>query len=134
MLHPSSKVFICYDLFLPECDKQLQDEIRRGYTFKRPMHQIVRRGDIYHITRNKELEQVVAEQYSDMRRHDLGPLPLFSDYQSPPLYIDGRRVEDWDDWDEEHGPGEPDEVNQSSPANLGNGGTEDQPANKETSK
>lgn len=138
MLPTSSKVFICYDLFLSGCDKQLRDEIHRSFTFERPVHQIVRRGDIYHITRNKELEQIVAEQYSGMRRFDLGPLPLFADYQNPPFFIDGRRVEDYGQEEdehnsgesEEHAPSEPGEVKHDSPANFGDVGTEHLPTNE----
>lgn len=122
MLRTSSTVYICYDLFLAGCDKQLRDEIRKSFTFKRPVHQIVRRGDVYHITRNMETEQIVDGQYRAMRKMDLGPLPLFSDLQNPPLFIDGRHVEEDEQQEEEHRLSEPDEVKENSLPNSGHTG------------
>ncbi|KAJ5549384.1 hypothetical protein N7513_006618 [Penicillium frequentans] len=124
MLHTSTRVYICYDLFLAECDKQLRDEIHESFILKRPIHQVVKKGNVYHIAMKKGMEQLVAEQYLGMRSFDSGPLPLFSDYQNPPLYIDGRRV-DRRQLEDEHSPGQAnEEVEQNSLANLGDGGTE----------
>lgn len=125
MLNSSTRVYICYDLFLAECDKQLRDEIHGSFTLKRPIHEVVKRGNVYHIAMKKGMEQIVAEQYLGMRSFDLGPLPLFSDLQNPPLYIEGRCVEDCRQQVEEHGPERAsEEVDQNSLANLGDGGTE----------
>ncbi|KAJ5797529.1 uncharacterized protein N7503_006825 [Penicillium pulvis] len=125
MLRSSTRVYICYDIFLAECDKQLRDEIHKSFIPKRPIHQVVKSGNVYHIAMKKGMEQIVAEQYLGMRSSDSGPLPLFSDLQNPPLYIDGRRVEDWGQQEEEHSPERAsEEVELNSLANLGDGGTE----------
>lgn len=134
MLHTSSRVYICYDLFLAECDKQLRDEIHESFILTRPVHQVVKTGNVYHIAMKKGLEQMVAEQYLGMRDFDSGPLPLFSDLQNPPLYIDGRRV-DRREMEEGYSPERAsEEVEQNSLANLGDGGTEQRLADEDNAK
>jgi hypothetical protein len=53
MLNSSTRVYICYDLFHAECDKQLRDEIQGSFTLQRPIHQVVKKGDVYHIAMKK---------------------------------------------------------------------------------
>ncbi|KAJ5538670.1 hypothetical protein N7494_008149 [Penicillium frequentans] len=119
-----SRSYICYDLFLAECDKQSRDEIHESFILTRPIHQVVKKGNVYHIAMKKGMEQLVAERYLGMRSFDSGPLPLFSDYQNPPLYIDGRRVDRRELEEGYSSERASEEVEQNSLANLGDGGTE----------
>ncbi|OQE16618.1 hypothetical protein PENFLA_c027G09417 [Penicillium flavigenum] len=94
MLGLRDLVYICYDLFLDECDKQVRTEISESFSTERPIHQITRKGDVYIMRRDERVDGKVARQYARMRSIDKGPLPFFSDLTDPPFYNEhGRRIE-----------------------------------------
>jgi hypothetical protein len=93
MLGLRDLIYICYDLFLDECDEQVRTEISESFSTERPIHQITRKGKVYIMRRDERLDGRVAEQYARMRSIDKGPLPFFSDLTDPPFYNDGRRIE-----------------------------------------
>lgn len=98
MLGAPSVVYICYDLFLDECDEQLRTEISQSFHMKRPIHQITQKGKVYIMRRDERADARVAEQYLDMSSIDKGPRPFFSDLKHPPFYDEnGRRIENWED-------------------------------------
>lgn len=98
MLGAPSVVYICYDLFLDECDERLRTEISESFHTKRPIHQITQKGKVYIMRRDERADARVAEQYLDMSSIDKGPRPFFSDLKHPPFYDEnGRRIEDWED-------------------------------------
>lgn len=99
MLGSPNIVYICYDLFLAECDKQLQSQISGSFQLKRPIHSISRKGKVYIIRRDQRVDDRVAGHYLDMGSIDKGPRPYFSDLQNPPYYDEnGQRIENWREW------------------------------------
>jgi hypothetical protein len=93
MLGLRNIVYIFYDLFLHECDKQVRTEITESFSKKRPIHMITRKGKVYIMRRDERRDEDVANQYTRMSSIDKGPLPYFSDLTDPPFYSDGRRIE-----------------------------------------
>ncbi|KAJ5459240.1 hypothetical protein N7530_011184 [Penicillium desertorum] len=97
MLGLRNIVYIFYDLFLHECDKQVRTEITESFSKKRPIHMITRKGKVYIMRRDKRRDEDVANQYTRKSSIDKGPLPYFSDLTDPPFYSDGRRIERWEE-------------------------------------
>ncbi|KAK3291987.1 uncharacterized protein B0H64DRAFT_408663 [Chaetomium fimeti] len=83
--------FICYDVFLNECDGQARNQFSQSP--QQPIHEIIKRGNSCHVIRSKRMDDTVAAQYGRMQEVDNGPRPYFADSRYPPLYVDGRRVE-----------------------------------------
>ncbi|KAL2150896.1 hypothetical protein VTH82DRAFT_5994 [Thermothelomyces myriococcoides] len=83
--------FICYDLFLHECDKDSQSQFSQNPN--KPIYEIIKRGNNYHVIRSKRLDDMVASEYKNLQECDHGPQPYFVDTLFPPLYVDGRRIE-----------------------------------------
>ncbi|KXG51415.1 uncharacterized protein PGRI_094270 [Penicillium griseofulvum] len=91
-------VYICYDLFLDECDKQLRAEISDTIPSQRPIHIITRRAKVFIVRRDERMDVKVAGRYMDMSNLDKGPRTFFSDLSDPPVYAeDGRRIESWEE-------------------------------------
>jgi hypothetical protein len=110
--------FFCYDVFLQECDEQVRDEVAQKA--QQPIHEIIKRGNVYHVIRRKHLDALVAAHYQNMMDVDKGPRPYFADELHPPIYVDGKRIErskngspdpdepegwDWDEWERVTRPG-----------------------------
>jgi hypothetical protein len=94
MLRLRNVVYIFYDLFLDECDKQVRTEITESFHTKRPIHAITRKGKVYIMRRDERADKDVAQQYAHMSSIDKGPRPFFSDLADPPFYNEhGRRIE-----------------------------------------
>ena len=87
LLNRRPYALICYDLFLYECDEQARNNINKDVYL--PVYVIVKRGNVYHVRRDKKSDATVAIQYVDFQNFDKGPLPYFSDYKNPPLYDGG---------------------------------------------
>ncbi|CAG8886308.1 unnamed protein product [Penicillium egyptiacum] len=97
MLGSPNIVYICYDLFLDECDERIRTEISESVT-KRPIHQITQKGKVYIMRRDERLDVKVAQRYVHMSTVDKGPRPFFSDLKDPPFYNEhGRRIESWEE-------------------------------------
>ena len=73
--------YICYDLFLNERDERVRAEIDRS--LERPIHEVTKSGNTYHLRRNKRMDEVVAASYTNMHSLDKGPRPYFSDSMYP---------------------------------------------------
>lgn len=85
LLNKRSNALVCFDLFFEECNERA----RR----MQPVHEVSKRGNVYHVRRSKELDAMVASEYMSMYNADKGPRPFFSDSMNPPLYDGGVRVE-----------------------------------------
>ncbi|KAH6618337.1 hypothetical protein B0J18DRAFT_437114 [Chaetomium sp. MPI-SDFR-AT-0129] len=86
------RAYICYDLFLDGFDEHVRLEIERS--IERPIYLIIRRGDILHVNRgNKGVDAMVADELKDIGQFDKGPRPYFVDAMNPPLYSEGKRIE-----------------------------------------
>ncbi|KAL2162225.1 hypothetical protein VTH06DRAFT_7138 [Thermothelomyces fergusii] len=83
--------FICYDLFLRECDEDARSRFSQDP--HQPIHQVIKRAKSYHVIRSRRLDDRVAKEYKHLQEYDKGPRPYFVDPLYPPLYVDGRRVE-----------------------------------------
>ncbi|KAH9889192.1 hypothetical protein F4778DRAFT_394941 [Xylariomycetidae sp. FL2044] len=83
---------ICYDLFLDGFDEHIRLEIERS--IERPIFLVIRRGDTLHVNRgNKGVDAMVADEWKFIGKLDKGPRPYFVDRMNPPLYSDGKRIE-----------------------------------------
>ncbi|KAJ5854673.1 hypothetical protein N7534_007216 [Penicillium rubens] len=95
MLRTRNVIYICYDLFLNECDQRIRSEISESGT-KRPIHYITQKGKVYIMRRDERLDAKVAQRYVHMNGVDKGPRPFFSDLKHPPFYNQhGQRIENW---------------------------------------
>ncbi|KAH6623715.1 hypothetical protein F5144DRAFT_595837 [Chaetomium tenue] len=83
--------FICYDLFLHECDEEARNQFSQNT--QRPIHEIIKRGNSCHVIRSKRMDGPVATKYRRLQQSDNGPRPYFADSLYPALYVDGRRIE-----------------------------------------
>lgn len=93
MLGLRNIVYICYDLFLDECDQDFRAEISENIHLKRPIHVIHRKNKVFIIQRDPRADAEVLQQYLDMRKADKGRRPLFSDLKHPPVFDEnGHRV------------------------------------------
>lgn len=87
-----NRAYICYDLFLDGLDEHIRLEIERS--IERPIFLISRRGDVLHVNRGKKgVDAMVADELKDIGEFDKGPRPYFVDVMNPPLYCDGKRIE-----------------------------------------
>ena len=97
MLRTRNVIYICYDLFLNECDQRIRSEISESGT-KRPIHYITQKGKVYIMRRDERLDAKVAQRYVHMSSVDKGPRPFFSDLKHPPFYNQhGQRIENWEE-------------------------------------
>ena len=113
LLRGQSYAFLCFDVFLEDCDGRVRREIDQS--LEQPIHDISRRGNVHYVRRHKGLDAIVAREYRRKRSLDKGPRPYFADFQNPPLYDGGVRVErpengeleedNWSDEDESDGDG-----------------------------
>lgn len=84
VLKPNA-VYICFDLFLGECDEQRRKEISEDFKSKRPIHSIARRPNVCIMWRDERMDERVARQYSHMSNVDKGTRPFFFfDFANPP--------------------------------------------------
>lgn len=91
-------VYICYDLFLDECDAGLRAEISENFDLKRPIHMMTRKHKVFIIRRDERADARVLHQYLDMSRFDKGPRPFFSDSKHPPVFDhNGHRMIEWEE-------------------------------------
>ncbi|KAJ5712802.1 hypothetical protein N7493_009270 [Penicillium malachiteum] len=88
------RVYICYDLFLDGCDKELRDKIQEDYSVRRAIYQVSERKDAYVMSRSIQMDSYVVEEYKRLSADDKGPLPLFYYTVFPPFYDNGQRRED----------------------------------------
>ncbi|KAG2420026.1 hypothetical protein HFD88_004824 [Aspergillus terreus] len=95
MIGSPNIVYICFDLFLDECDERLRTEISEDFRTQRPIHYIIQKRRLFYVRRDERADQQVAGQYSWMSCLDKGPRPFFSDLANPPVYHNGRRIEDF---------------------------------------
>ncbi|KFA80861.1 hypothetical protein S40288_11501 [Stachybotrys chartarum IBT 40288] len=84
-LRRQGRFFICYDLFLGECNER--DKIVQST--HRSIHLISKTGDEYHLARGKGWDAQVAYEYESLKKLDKGPLPFFTDLENPPAYEEG---------------------------------------------
>ncbi|KAI5456809.1 hypothetical protein BGZ63DRAFT_408948 [Mariannaea sp. PMI_226] len=86
------RAYICYDLFLDGFDEHIRLEIEQS--IERPIYLVTKRGDIHHVNRgNKGVDAMVADELKDIGEFDKGLRPYFVDAMNPPLYCDGKRIE-----------------------------------------
>ncbi|EAQ83165.1 predicted protein [Chaetomium globosum CBS 148.51] len=52
--------FICYDLFIHECDEEARNQFSQNT--QRPIHEIIKRGNSCHVIRSKRMDSPVANQ------------------------------------------------------------------------
>ena len=98
MLGTPNVVYICYDLFLDECDERLLKDISENFHMKRPIHMITQKGKLYIMRRDERMDAMVVQDYLEKSSIDKGPRPFFSDLKHPPFYDEhGRRIENWED-------------------------------------
>jgi hypothetical protein len=98
MIGSPSVVYICYDLFLGECDEQLRTKVSESFHMKRPIHYIIQKGKSFFMRRDERMDERVAKQYVDMSSIDKRPRPFFSDLQNPPFYDEnGQHIENWEE-------------------------------------
>ncbi|KAI1495888.1 hypothetical protein F5X99DRAFT_422567 [Biscogniauxia marginata] len=95
-LSRGKRFIVCYDMFLEGCEKEVRDRVDQSVD--QPVHAIYRSGDIYYLRRNEALDRRVAQEYAHLRQVDKGPRPYFTDSKNPPVYDEGERIEDPDDW------------------------------------
>ncbi|KAK3369807.1 hypothetical protein B0T24DRAFT_532995 [Lasiosphaeria ovina] len=88
----SNRIFICYDMFLQECKKEVRDKVDR--CVDQPIYAIYKSENVYHLTRSPALDRRIAEEYANLRQVDTGPRPYFTDSKNPPVYDEGERIED----------------------------------------
>lgn len=91
-----SRCVICYDMFLGDCEQEVRDRV--DGSVDEPVHAVYKSGDVYHLNRNRALDRRVSQGYANLREVDLGPRPYFTDVKNPPVYDEGERVEDPEDW------------------------------------
>ncbi|KAJ5510421.1 hypothetical protein N7453_002524 [Penicillium expansum] len=92
MLGSPDYVYICYDVFRAECDRNVRLQIQES--LQQPIHYASRRGGMYLMRKDMRVEALASASYSNMRKLDKGDLPLFSDLKFPPCYIFGKRIEE----------------------------------------
>ncbi|KAJ5159101.1 uncharacterized protein N7500_008752 [Penicillium coprophilum] len=92
MLGSPDYVYICYDIFRAECDRDVRLQIQES--LQQPIHYASRRGGTYIMRKDARIEAFTFASYSDMRKLDKGELPLFSDLKFPPCYAFGKRIEE----------------------------------------
>ncbi|KAJ5940848.1 hypothetical protein N7516_001016 [Penicillium verrucosum] len=92
MLGSPDYVYICYDIFRAECDRNVR--LQTQESLQQPIHYASRRGGTYLMRKDARIEAFASRSYSDMRKLDKGELPLFSDLKFPPCYIFGKRMEE----------------------------------------
>jgi hypothetical protein len=80
-------IFICFDLFLEECDAQLRKEVEQSN--KRPIYAISQKANVYRVRRWKVADEPVAAEFTSMQGLDKGERSHFSDAMYPPVYGDG---------------------------------------------
>lgn len=128
LLNIRSYALVCFDLFFEECNERTQS--------RQPVHEVSKRGNVYHVRRNKKLDAMVAAEYMRMQDIDKGPRPYFADAMHPPVYDGGIRMEEpmgsgeqeKDESDEDE-PKEEEPVEENKSADDGytkNGWTEDE--------
>ncbi|KAJ5718169.1 hypothetical protein N7488_003815 [Penicillium malachiteum] len=91
---PTRKLYISFDIFLNECDKDLRSNIQNNFDLKRPVHQVTQKGTSCFVFRNPKADAEVTKEYIKFSEKDKGPRPFFSDLRHPPIYEDGVRRED----------------------------------------
>lgn len=90
--------YICYDLFLDECDQKLRAEISEEIHLKRPIHMIRRKNKVFIIQRDPRADAEVLQEYLHRSSIDKGPRPLFSDLKHPPVFNEnGHRMIEWEE-------------------------------------
>lgn len=85
-----NRIFICYDIFLDGCEKEVRDKIDQ--CVDQPIHVIYEVEDVYHL-RNPALDRPIALEYASLQQMDRGSRPYFTDSKNPPVYDEGRRVD-----------------------------------------
>ncbi|KAK3390552.1 hypothetical protein B0H63DRAFT_119226 [Podospora didyma] len=83
---------ICYDIFLKGCEEDVRSQVKQ--CVDQLIHAIYKLGGVCHLRRNTALDGRVARQYSHLQQVDKGPRPYLTDCLSPPVYVDGKRLED----------------------------------------
>lgn len=81
-----SYALVCFDLFLDECNERAQS--------RQPIHEVSKRGKVYHVRRNRKLDARVAAEYMRMQDRDKGLRPYFVENKHPPVYDEGIRMEE----------------------------------------
>ena len=86
-----NRLLVCFDLFLHDC----KPEVRRlvDESMARPIHVLLKSGDLCQMRRSPMLDGEVAERYKEFRRLDKGPRPYFNDSLNPGFYVNGRHFE-----------------------------------------
>jgi hypothetical protein len=90
------RFLICYDMFLEGCKEEVRDKVDQ--CVDQPIHVIYKPRDIYYLRRNAALDRQVAEEYARLKQIDKGPQPYFTDSKNPPVYDEGKRIDDPEDW------------------------------------
>ncbi|KAJ5712803.1 hypothetical protein N7493_009271 [Penicillium malachiteum] len=57
-------LFISFDIFLDECDKNLRSNIQNSFDLKRPVFQIVQKGTSCFVFRNPKADAEVTKEYT----------------------------------------------------------------------
>jgi hypothetical protein len=91
-LRRGKRIFICYDMFLEGCKKEVRDKVDQ--LVHQPIHVIYEAGNVYYLRRNPALDGQVAQEYANLQQADKGPRPYFTDSKNPPVYDEGERIED----------------------------------------
>lgn len=118
-------VYICYDLFLDECDPALRAEISENLDMKRPIHMITRKHKVFIIRRDERADARVLQQYLHRSRIDKGPRPFFHDSKHPPVFDhNGHRLIEWEELTERF----PAWLNEQSPEKAKEGENQEKPA------
>lgn len=125
MLSLRNITYICYDLFLDECDQRLRADISENIHLKRPIHMIHRKNKIFIIQRDPRADAEVLQEYLHRRIIDKGPRPLFSYLKHPPVFdVNGHRMIEWEELTSSQPPWRKQE---DSPEKMGEGEKQEQP-------
>jgi len=89
LLRSRKYALICFDIFL--CDDRLRLEIDQS--LEQPIHEVLQKGNVHRVQRNRRLDATVAAEYRRRRSVDKGPRPYFADLANPPVYDNGNRIE-----------------------------------------
>ncbi|KAJ5587063.1 uncharacterized protein N7459_002828 [Penicillium hispanicum] len=126
-------VYICYDLFLDECDQAIRAEICENFHLKRPIHTITRKNKLFFIQRDTRADARVLQQYLHRSSIDKGPRPFFHDAQHPPVFDgNGHRMIEWEELTDRFPAWRKQE--EDSPAKMSEEGTQEKPAEGDASK
>ncbi|KAL5356067.1 hypothetical protein BJX96DRAFT_171260 [Aspergillus floccosus] len=60
MLGAPNIVYICYDLFLDECNGRLRTKISGDFHTKRPIHYIIQKRKLFIVRRDERADEMVA--------------------------------------------------------------------------